>query len=127
MFLKYQNTTSSSTRMLLFWQRNNRIIFRESSDRNNLAWEIYLYDTYPFVVSLIINLTFHGTLYLIQNKWSRRLEKGKDNINVFLRNLDLDAIYNCFIYFIFNILSSSCISVMYFISVLLKLSIDLRP
>ena len=38
--------------------------------------------------------------------------------NVFLHYLGLDAYYKCFVFFIFDILLSSCISAMLFISVL---------
>ena len=38
----------------------------------------------------------------------------------YLRYLGFDAICKCFVYFIFNILSSSCISFVYFSLVLYK-------
>ena len=71
---KYNGRTSSSTRMLLFWQRH-----KDNPQKNfwqkRSYWEIYLYDTCSLVASLIITLTFHCTLHLIPNEWSRKLEK----------------------------------------------------
>ena len=54
--------------------------------------------------------------------------KKKRNYNkFFLCYSGLDAIYKCFLYFIFNILVSSYISAVFFISVVWKLSLNLRP
>ena len=74
-------TTSLSTQMLIFWQRhwdNPQRVFRQE---RSFKWEIYLYDA--LVASLIITLTFHCTLHLIHNEWSRRLEKRRGNIKRF--------------------------------------------
>ena len=56
------------------------IILREFLDRNDLEWEIYLYDIYSLVASLIINLTFHYTfIKFVTNdqegakKWGNKL------------------------------------------------------
>ena len=70
-------TTSSNTQMLLFWHRHNpQRVFRW----NDLEWEIYLYDIYSLVASLIINLTFHYTfIKFVTNdqegakKWGNKL------------------------------------------------------
>ena len=79
---KCNGATSSSTQILLF-ERGTSIILRELLDRNDLEWEIYLYDIYSLVDSLIITLIFHCTLYLIHNEWSRKLEKIRGNIKCF--------------------------------------------
>ena len=73
---KVNGTTSSTTRMLMFWQRKE-IVLRELSDRNYLEFGIYLYNKYSLISSLVITLTFHYTLYLVQYKRSRRLQKKK--------------------------------------------------
>ena len=73
---KVNGTTSSTTRMLMFWQRK-KIVLRELSDRNYLEFGIYLYNKYSLISSLVITLTFHYTLYLVQYKRSRRLQKKK--------------------------------------------------
>ena len=76
--VKGNGMTSSTNRMLLFWQRNKNDpqgVFRQESSSVRS-----LHDIYSFVASLIITLTFYSTLYLIQSKWSRRPEKRKDNI-----------------------------------------------
>ena len=91
-----------------YFGKGTRIILREFLDRNDVELEIYLYDIYYLVASLIITLTFHCTLYLIHNEWSRRLEKIRGNINCF------EAIYKCFVHFIYNILPSPCIGAMFF-------------
>ena len=75
------------------------------------------------IINNIITVTFHCTLYLIQNEWSKRLERKKS----YLGYLGLDKIYKCLIYFIFNVLSSSYISAMFFIRNVWELSVDLRP
>ena len=62
------------------FDRGTRVILREFLERNNLEWEIYLYNIYFLVASLIITLTFHCTLYLSHNEWSRRLERIRGNI-----------------------------------------------
>ena len=46
---KGNGTTSSSIGMLLFWLRNNMVLLREFSDRNDLEWEIYLCDIWDKV------------------------------------------------------------------------------
>ena len=50
------------------FDRGTKIILSEFSDKNNLEWGIYIYDKYSLIASLIITLTFHYTLYLIQNQ-----------------------------------------------------------
>ena len=57
-------------------------------------------------------------------KKARKREKVTENVS--LRYLGLDAIYKCFLYFIFNNLSSSYINAVFF-SAEWKLSVDLKP
>ena len=91
--LKCNGTTSSSTRMLLFWQRHRdnaqRAFRQEWSWVRNLSVR-YIFsccfidnNTCSLVASLIITFAFHCKLYLIHNEWSRRLEKIRCNINCF--------------------------------------------
>ena len=96
------------------FDRGTKIILREFSNWKEFEWEIYLYDIRLFITSLIITLIFHCTLYLVQNEKSRKLGKRKVNIKCFLCCLGLDAICKCFVYFIFNILSSSYINAIVF-------------
>ena len=49
------------------FDRGTKIVLREFSDRKDLELEIYLYDIYYFIASLLITLAFHCTLILIQN------------------------------------------------------------
>ena len=115
--------------MLLFWQRNKdnpqRVFsFQERSWVRNLSvWYIFSY-------CLIVN-NAHISLYIVFNSnWVIKKAWKKEYLtqNVFLRYLGLDTIYKCFIYFILNILSLSCIiSVMFFMRVVWKLSLDLKP
>ena len=49
-----------------FFKQSNVVILTEAQgilERNDLEWEICLYDIYSLVASLIITLTFHYTLY----------------------------------------------------------------
>ena len=119
---KANGTTSSTTEMLLFWQRKKdnpqRVLRQKRSWVRNLSMRLYY-----FIVSLIITLRFQCTLYLIQNEGSK---KKKGNIKCFLRCLGLDPIYKFFVCFIFNILSVSYINAMFFINVVWKLSVDLK-
>ena len=48
---------------------------RDFPDRDDFKWEVYLYEIYSFIGSLITTLAFHCTLYLIQNEWSTALGK----------------------------------------------------
>ena len=73
-----------------FFKNSNVVILTEAlgqsseySDRSDLEWKVYLYNIYSLVASLIITLTFHCTLHLIHNEWSRRLEKRRGNMKCF--------------------------------------------
>ena len=90
---KCNGKTSSSTRMLLFWQRHRDNAQR--AFRQEWSWVRNLSVRYIFsccfidnnarslVASLIITFAFHCKLYLIHNEWSRRLEKIRCNIKCF--------------------------------------------
>ena len=99
-----------------YFDRDTRTILREFLDRNDLEWEIYLYDIYSLVASLIITFTFHYTLYLIHNEWSRWLEKIRGNIKCFSTLSWSWRNYKCFVFLIFDILFSSCISTMFLLA-----------
>ena len=79
---KCNGTTSSSTWMLLFWQRhkdNPQKVFRQEQ-----SWVRNVSVRYIFSCCLIeITSTFYCTLYLIHNEWSRTLEKIRGNIKCF--------------------------------------------
>ena len=64
---KGNGTTSSTIRMLFFWQRNKDNLKLSRQER---SWVINLSIQYifSFIASLITTFTFHFTLYLIQNK-----------------------------------------------------------
>ena len=77
-----------------------------------------------FVKGHIINNS-HISLYIVFNsKWMIEKTWKKKS---YLGYLGLDKIYKCLIYFIFNVLSSSYISAMFFIRNVWELSVDLRP
>ena len=88
------NWTFSSTQMFLFLQRHwdnpQRVFKQERSSVRHLSVR-YIYS---LVASLITTFTFHWTLYLIHNEWSRRLEKIKGSIECFFCYLGFDAIYS---------------------------------
>ena len=109
---KGNRTASSITRMLVF-DIGTKIVLREFPNRKDLEWEIYLYH---FINSLLITLTFHCTLFLIQINNEDSWKKKNRNYNkFFLCYSGLDAIYKCFLYFIFNILASSYVLVLCFL------------
>ena len=56
-------------------------------------------------------LTFHCTLYFVQKEQVTQ----KSDIKYLFTLLGLDPIYTYFVYVIFNVLFSSCISAMFFI------------
>ena len=77
-----------------------------------------------FVKGRIIN-NGHISLYIVFNsKWMIENAWKKKR---YLGYLGLDTIYKCFIYFIFNVLSSSYISAMFFIRNVWEFSVNLRP
>ena len=103
------------------FDRRTKTILREFSHRRVRNLSIRLCS---FIASLIKTLTFHCTLYFVQNGWSRRLKKNrwhkKSDIKYLFTLLGLDPIYTCFVYFIFNVLFLSRIPAMFFILALHK-------
>ena len=69
--------------------RARKCCYFHRGTKNNLEWEIYLYDTDSLVASLIKTLTFQFALYLSHNEWSRSLEKMRGNIKCFYAILAL--------------------------------------
>ena len=118
---KRNGTTSLTTRMLLFWQRNkdnpSRVFKQERS------WVINLSVWYIFFHCFIDNNTYISVYIVFTSKWMIK----KETENTFLRYLGLDAIYKCFVYFFLSNLSSSYVIAMFFISAVWKLSVDLKP
>ena len=83
------------------FDRGTKIILREFSNRKELEWEIYLYDM--FFYCFIGNNT-HISLYVVFNsKWmiNKGSKKRKGNTKCFVHYRGLDALYKCFLYFIF--------------------------
>ena len=95
------------------FDRRTKIILREFSHRRVRNLSIRLYS---FIASLIKTLTFHCTLYFVQKEQVTQ----KSDIKYLFTLLGLDPIYTYFVYVIFNVLFSSCISAMFFILALHK-------
>ena len=90
------------------FDRRTKIILREFSHRRVRNLSIRLCS---FIASLIKMLTFHCTLYFVQKEQVTQ----KSDIKYLFTLLGLDPIYTYFVYVIFNVLFSSCISAMFFI------------
>ena len=65
---KGNGTTSSTIRMLLFWQRNKDNLLKLSRQERSWVINLSIQYIFSFIASLITTFTFHFTLYLIQNK-----------------------------------------------------------
>ena len=104
------------------FDRGEKTALREFSNRNDLEWESYLYDICYFIVSLIITLTFHFVFnpkWIVEKARKKQTNKKKTgNIEYFSTLSWPYAIYKCFVYFIFSILSSSHTGAMFFIGVI---------
>ena len=111
------------------FDRRTKINLREFSDRRVRNLSIQLCS---FIASLIKTLTFHCTLYFVQNGWSRRLKKNRwhkkkrHKIPLYATR----ARPNLYVFRIFyfqRFISSVYSCYVFYISVAQKLSVDLRP